>query len=528
MNARRGSGRRMAIAAVAALAPVAGCSGVTEQAGEQIGSVIEQVTTRTGHVERSMARGPVAWSGSPFLGRSVIAGNRTNGLPQALDCSDCFVVQLATPNDLPGIARLLEARTAMAVSLEAPGQQTPRAGNRHWQPRYIGTLAGFLDAMSARFDVAWTVTGAGELRIARAVTRVYRLEAAPSASQVNATVSGAVVHQDRIADQTVSAEFRVNAWQEIESIVTGALTPSARVALSPAAGTLTVTGPPSVHHRIRSLIDDLNAVLSPRVTARVSLFLVDVSDGDDFGLNLAAAFSALEGDFAGGIDISGLAPEIINQSGAVAGSVIGPDGASGRNWTGSLAAVARAVSGSGRLVDSHHAIVSSRSSTVTPVALTTRTNYIRELKVTTDSGVTSFSTEVETLVTGYALQVLPRVDSNGRISLHLSISTSDLLELTTRSFGDDGAFLQLPRVAQRVFTLDSSVDSGETLVLAGYDQERSSQQKLGMGSAGFQGLGGSTRSDVRRVRLIIAVEPRVRAVPRPRAPVPVLITGAGS
>ena len=508
-----------------AASALAACSVSDQEAGDRIAAARAEAARHAETITRSLASGPVTWSDSPFLGRRVLGAMASRSVPEAFDCAGCFVLQLGTPHDLAGIARLIEDQTGMAVALARPGAAgTPPV---YWQPRYAGSLSGFLDALAARFDVAWSIEDGGRVTIETMPTRVYRLEAAASASTVNATVSGAVVHQDRIADQTVSAQFQVDAWREIEQTVRGAAPEPARVSLSPASGTVTVTGPPSVHRRVHALIGELDTVLSPRVTARVSLFLVDVSDGADFGLDLGAAFAGTRGDFAGGLDIKGLAPEIIEQAGAVAGSIIGPDGASGRSWTGSLSAVVRAVASSGRLVDSHHAIVSSRSSTVSPVALTTRTNYVRELKVTTDSGVTSFATEVETLVTGYALQVLPRVDRTGRVSLHLSVSTSDLLELTTSSFGDDGAFLQLPRVAQRVFTLDSSMESGEALVLAGYDQERTSLQNIGMGSASFLGLGGSQRSGVRRVRLIIVVEPRIRARPRPSAPSPVLITGVG-
>ena len=506
-----------------ALAALASCSMLGERAGGLIDAGREQAARHAEQAARALATGPVTWSDSPFLGRRVLSASASRRLPRAFECADCFVAHLGTPHDLPGIARLVERQTGMAVALGRPAAAAgPQA---YWQPRYVGPLSGFLDALAARFDVAWSVGRGRRITIERTPTRVYRLEAAASASTVNATVSGAVVHQDQIADQTVSAQFQVDAWREIEQIVRGAAPEPARVSLSPASGTLTVTGPPSVHRRVAALVGELDAILSPQVTARVSLFLIDVSDGSDFGLDLGAALAGSRGDFAGGIGFRGLAPEIIEQAGAVAGSVIGPDASAGRSWTGSLSAVARAVAASGRLVDSHHAVVSSRSSTVTPVALTTRTNYVRELKVTTDSGVTSYSTEVETLVTGYALQVLPRVDRTGRVSIHLSVSTSDLLGLTTSSFGQTGAFLQLPRVAQRVFTLDSSMESGEALVLAGYDQERTSLQDTGMGDAGFLGLGGSRRAEVRRVRLIIAVEPRVRARPRPTAPSPVLITG---
>ncbi len=465
-------------------------------------------------------RGPVAHTETPFLGRSVIRADRTRTLPRDLDCADCFVAVSAVPLDLPATIDWLARQTGLAIALTGAPDEAEHAPTT-WRPQFQGQLSAFFDAVAARFDLAWSNDGR-TIRFDRTVTRMYRLAAGATATTLSATTSGSVSGDSGDTGQTVEARTQVDVWADIDRMVGNLLPPGTRHALSPAAGTLTLTARPSVHARVGPLIDQINGILSPRITARVSLFLIDVSDGNDYGLNIDAIFR----DPASGtvIGLEGLAAGVVGAAGALSGAIIAPaTGRTAGKWAGS-ALVARAVARSGRLVDRHHAVISSRGATATPVQLTTRTNYIKELKVTVEDGETTIATVVETLVTGYSLQVLPRVTDGGRLSLYLAVSTADLIDLNTRTFGDQGAFLSLPTVAQRVFTLDNIMADGETLILAGYDQDRLALNETGVGSVGFKGLGGTHETTVSKTRLIIVIEPRLRATPRPGSPTSMLVT----
>ena len=506
-----------AAASVAAVASLVGCTAF-EAAERQI----EAGTRQTQHLAdaaSAKARGPVISAQAPFLGRSVIEAGPSTTLPAHLECEACFVAISGVPLDLAATVDWLARQTGLAVALGGP-QPAADAQVPTWRPRFRGRLSAFLDAVAARFDIAWSLQHS-TIRMDRVVTRLYRLAAGATASTLSATTSGSVSGDTGDTGQTIEARARVDTWSEIDNLVTTLLPAGTRYALSPASGTLTFTARPSIHAHADRLVQQINAILSPRVTVRVSLYLVDVSDGDDYGLNI----DALVRDAGAGLDVGleGLASEVVGAAGALSGAIVTPQASDASVSTGA-ALVARAVSRSGRLVDRHHAVVSSRSATATPVQMTTRTNYVKELKVTREDGETSLSTVVETLVTGYSLQVLPRVVDGGRLSLYLAIATADLIDLNTQSFGDDGAFLSLPTVAQRVFTLDNAMADGETLVLAGYDQDRSALHRRGTGTPGFWGLGGAGRAAVTRTRLIIVVEPRIRSRPRPRSPAPLLIT----
>ena len=507
------------LVAAALAAAVAGCAAMGE-AERRIESGAAEAGAAAARAA-AFPSGPVARSSDPFLGRQVVRPPAT-ALPEALECRGCFLAMAGAPLELGDVADLVARRTGLAVSV-VEGRREGRREREEptWTPRYRGPLSGFLDAMSAAFDVAWSAAG-GRLRIERETTRVYRLAAGAASAQVTTQVSGAVSSGDTGGAQTVSSGVSVDVWSEVRSVVERVFAGGA-ASVSRTSGTLTVTGPPSAQARARALVRDLDAILEPRVAVKVTLLLVDVTDGDDYGLNIEALFESARAGVS--LGVTGLSRETIGAAGALAGGVAVAEGAGG-GWSGTADVVARAVSESGRLVDRHQAVVTGRTAAATPVRMATRRNYVRELGVTSDSGVTTYEAQVDTLTTGYSLQLLPRVEERGRVSLYLAVSTANLVRMERVAFGDRGGFLDLPTVSQRVFTLDTTMRTGEALVLAGYDQDRSTAARSGAGTPSFWSpLGGGARAHVRRVRLIAIVEPHVRATPRPRGPAPVLVTG---
>src|SRR5690606_3594988 len=74
-----------------------------------------------------------------------------------------------------------------------------------------------------------------------------------------------------------------------------------------------------------------------------------------------------------------------------------------------------------------------------------------------------------TVETGLNLYVLPHVQDDGkRMLLKLMVSLSTLEAMETYSSGENS--IQLPQVASREFQQQAWLNSGETLVLAGFEQ----------------------------------------------------------
>ncbi|HIJ64213.1 MAG TPA: PilN family type IVB pilus formation outer membrane protein, partial [Rhodospirillaceae bacterium] len=119
-----------------------------------------------------------------------------------------------------------------------------------------------------------------------------------------------------------------------------------------------------------------------------------------------------------------------------------------------------------------------------------------------------------TLVTGFNMQVLPRILENGDVLLQYGLSLSDLKSLD--EFGDTSSKVQLPDVNVRSFLQQAILRSGDLLVLAGYQSTTDSLDDRGLPGFGASPLGGSVGSSRARSVIVIMMTPEILARPTAR------------
>ena len=112
------------------------------------------------------------------------------------------------------------------------------------------------------------------------------------------------------------------------------------------------------------------------------------------------------------------------------------------------------------------------------------------------------------------MQVLPRVVAPGTVSVFLTFVNNDLTNLVDFAIGNQGTNVQLSTVDSRSLWNEITLKSGQTLVMAGTEQDRSNVDRQGMGSPDNWALGGSNNAKVLRTRLILLVTPTIVEVPR--------------
>ena len=202
----------------------------------------------------------------------------------------------------------------------------------------------------------------------------------------------------------------------------------------------------------------------------VHVWALEVTDDNEAGLNFQALFA--------NDDVSVVAGSLSALGGAGTASATIVSGRL-KDSTGVLKALrqwgnATQVTQSGGLVLSNQPL---------PAQAIQRINYIAGSSTSsTDYGQTTEVTPGE-VTTGFAMTVIPHILDRRRVLLQYNINLSTLDELSEYAAND--LTIQLPKTSTRAFSQRSSMQMGQTLVLAGFqDQTRKLSNALGLLNSG--------------------------------------------
>jgi type IVB pilus formation R64 PilN family outer membrane protein len=117
-----------------------------------------------------------------------------------------------------------------------------------------------------------------------------------------------------------------------------------------------------------------------------------------------------------------------------------------------------------------------------PVQATRRDAYLARSERTTSEYSDTTSLIPGEITTGFAMTVIPHILEGRRVVLQYTVNLSSLDELTNFTSGD--STIQLPKVSSRSFAQRMTLKIGQTLVLAGFEQERDGRDTQG-GILGF-------------------------------------------
>jgi type IVB pilus formation R64 PilN family outer membrane protein len=552
------------------LATIAACLGLSLSGCQQVHQADKGFDKRMQQADQAFAGkapraslGGVIRGADPVLGTLEQASEHGDALPAR--CSRAVTLQVAEPKTLTQLKELITQETGVPVEIDprvyndpddkssasaAPPQPSPGAGQPGFPflgrapigssptgvgpasitPNFHGSCDQVFDQIASSFDLSWRMNGR-TLSFDKYVTRtlVFRVSDASTKTQASLSSGGNSANsgggsssggsgggQGGNTTQTSSYEINSDVWAEIENGLKTLLPRGSRYTISRTAGVATITTTPRVAKDIGQWADQMNAILGTTISVEIAAIYITVNDNDNYALDLSALYQAgTQGGVSAGL--SGLLPSLSTTGGSGSVAILNP-ATGGNNFNTHFAGsqiFLNAVSTSQRLADFRTATATGRNGVPMPITLTTNQDIVRSLTnaVGLQTGTTSVTAQTSTINYGFSLTALPRVIAPGVVNVFLSFSANDLTNLQNFQVGNTGS-VELATIDNRTVWTEMPLKSGQTLVLAGTEQEKVNRTDQGLGDSWNFLLGGQKVGGVVKTRLVLLVTPTIIAAPK--------------
>ena len=475
-----------------------GCDGTLERSQDTVASA----QARTVQLNNDFySRPPVRASGAQtssanFVAPEIIDLKASDRLPASAETATSVVLISRDPLRLADIAARLSEITKIQHSVElgpngtevqagadgAAVASNSRAGSLAIRPSLRGSLSSVLDKVGSAFDVEWTYQD-GRVVFRDYVTRQYQLSAMPVTSSMG------------FSAVETSSSSSLDMWAELQEGLENVAGPNSQLSIGQGTGILTVTALLSDQERVRDYVATMNQTMGQQIAFDVNVLTITAQNAENYGLDLeSVAFGdSVTIDWRGGQNL----PDPVGSVnvGIISGNF-------------SLDAVVTALSSRRNVSIETRAGATTTNFQMIPVEVVEERNYVSQVEVEIDdNGNAVQSITTDTIVTGFQMQLLPRVLNSKEILLRYSLNLSDLVALETFNSSDNS--VQLPQVSRSKFEQQVILKNGQTLVLSGFERQRTETDRKGVGSPNFLGLGGVAKGDIRRASNIVFITPRL-------------------
>ena len=467
----------------------------------------------------------VSMSEGVWLGNKSVALEHRNKLPSKFETDMGVTILLDEPVALQVLANDIYSVTGIPVKID--GQVSGEKLKKQVNVAYTGRLSGLLNQVATDLDLLWYYDKSS-IVFYETETKTFSLYALGTEVAYQTSVSTDNSNE-------VSLESTLKEWDEVEKAISSIIgkAENADFTVSRSLGTITVTASPSVLARVSEYIERQNKRLSQLVTIDVKVLQVTISNNSAFGLNLAAAINSTSGlnivanpknnlasTEASSMNIAVLSNTVSALTGATHmenGSLVEGAYTNDQIMNGSLSGAAgsnaliEALAKQGKVSLVTNVGVTTRSNRVAPVSNTRTTGYIKRFESRNFTTVESSTVDQDDLETGFTMQLLPNVLENGKILLLFRMSVRELLRMSTQTIGE--VTLQLPEVEERSFMQEVIMESGQMLVVSGFEKQTNQDTRYGLGDPDFMALSGSRETQATREVLVVILTPQVLISP---------------
>ncbi len=467
----------------------------------------------------------VSMSEGVWLGNKSMVLEHRNNLPSKFETDTGVTILLNEPVSLQVLANDIYSITGIPVKID--GQVSSDKLKKLVNVAYTGKLSGLLSQVATDLDLLWYYDK-NSIVFYETETKTFTLYALGTEVAYQTSVSTDNSNE-------VSLESTLKEWDEVENAIESIIgkADNADFTVSRSLGTITVTASPSILARVGEYIERQNKRLSQLITIDVKVLQVTISNDSAFGLNLAAAINSTSGlnivanpknnlasTEASSMNIAVLSNAVSALTGAThmeGSSLVEGAYTQDQIMNGSLSGAAgsnaliEALAKQGKVSLVTNVGVTTRSNRVAPVSNTRTTGYIKRFESRNFTTVESSTVDQDDLETGFTMQLLPNVLENGKILLLFRMSVRELLRMSTQTIGE--VTLQLPEVEERSFMQEVIMESGQMLVVSGFEKQKGSDTRYGLGDPDFMALSGSRETSASREVLVVILTPQVLVSP---------------
>ena len=373
---------------------------------------------------------------------------------------------------------------------------------------YSGNLTGLANYVASAYGISWQMDGQ-RIRFFRNESRTFRVVALPGDTHLSAQVGssstsgggggsagGSSAVQAQSGNRSTGAAFSgLSVWKGLESTVKQMLSASGTVIASPSTGTMTVTDTPDVVASVSSFMREQNESLSRLVSVNVRVLSVQLKDGASRGINWDAVYDKINSSTALSLrtNFPGAGTLILTNRGD------GP-----LNGT---KAMIDALATQGRVSEVTSTQLVTMNNQPVPINVGMSRAYVASASITQAANVGSTSSITPgSIQTGFAMSLVPHIIDQQNVIMQYSMDISSLVDL--ESFASGGVTVQLPNVASNNFIQRVKLRSGETLVVAGFDQKDQSTSGQGLGNA-QNAMAGSQSTKNNQTLMVVLIQPTI-------------------
>lgn len=452
-----------------------------------------------------------------WLGSRSTAMPHRNELPSKFEGENGITIIMEDPVSLTDLSNSIFEITGLRVQID--GQVSPEKSSTALNISHSGKLSELLSKVANDLDLLWYYDREN-IVFYETETKTFNLYALGT----DISFSSRIQTDD---SNQVSLESNLREWEEIERGITSILdgVANAKFTVSRSLGTITVTASPSVQKRVGDYIATQNKRLSQQISIDVKVLQVSIQNANAFGLNLGAAIQSstglnlvanpsnnLSADTKSAA--SGLNLAVLSAVDAAGVAVPGVDADSPLSSAAGSTALIQALARQGKVSLMTNASVTTRNNRVAPVSNVRTMGYVKRIESRTFTAVETSSVEQDNLETGFSMQLLPNILDGGRVLLLFKMSLRDLIRMNTAQIGGaDGITLQMPEVEERAFMQEVIMESGQMLVISGFERQTNDDTRYGTGDADFMALGGSRETSATRDVLVVILTPQVHVSP---------------
>ncbi|WP_119342668.1 hypothetical protein [Facilibium subflavum] len=375
---------------------------------------------------------------------------------------------------------------------------------------YNGTFSGFLNYIADSYNISWCYSqSAKEIHLFRYEQKTFKLDVLSGDIQNKSDVQSTGQNESGNNTANISTKYdsgKASQWDKVVSALKLMIGQYGHIEADSISGYIVAVTTPGRMKEITQYINSMNDTAQKRIAIRVDIYDVTKDFSSNYGLDLDAVYKATNAAVNWSTDGT-MSPLSQMAAASISGTIdSGP-------WKGTKALLS-ALQHMGKLTHITGSTIYTVNNRPAPLQVSTTQNYIKEISVTQNGSDDDTQTSVTpgTLQTGYSVTVTPKITNKRKILLSLMVNLSSVVDIKTRSFGGNShnqSSVDLPTTRSKSFMQAVPLSSGQTAVLAGFQDNENDTATNSHGDESAWFIGGAKQTQSTNTMTVVLVTPYI-------------------